>query len=198
MERRPCHLRHHTSSTGPTTNQWDPPSQIGSFYIVRLLPRSGSRTSGMGTNVFVAMPLNTQMALPRLDLARTCCEILISSGARLRELLFEVGILYTMSEEDAKMAGVACLFERERCTPKRRTELAHFCEGLGFTPDGKCEQPLFSLANFRKYFVNVVYVVRDHPSGVSDSWPFLRCTCMPFSKHAPCEHVEYARTLPIP
>ena len=38
-------------------------------------------------------------------------------------------------------------------------------------------EPLFSLLAFHSFFIAAVYVVRDHPSGVSETWPYLRRTC---------------------
>lgn len=152
----------------------------------------------MGGNAIVVLPRVAGGAFPSLDEARRGCRILTSSGAELRSVLLEAGILYHMSPEEEKAVGVACLFERDRCAGKRLADFHRFRAALCISEDFQCKKPVFSLAAYRKYFVEVVYVVRDHPGPTSDSWPFLRCTCPPFSHHAPCEHVEYSRSLNVP
>ena len=102
----------------------------------------------------------------------------------------------TPSEEEAFRNSF--FTERDRCSSRRLKEFKAFCDTLHVAEDSKCTEPLFSLQAYNAFFVDVVYVVRDIPSGHSNTWPFLRCTCVPFSHHAPCEHVEYARTLDIP
>ena len=148
-------------------------------------------------NVFVVMPRNTRKALPSLEAAMIGCRIISSSGKTLRDLLLDTGILHNLTEEERRHLAVTCLFERERCSGKRLAEFPQFLKSLGISEDFQCTEPIFSLARYHAYFSDVVYVVRDHPASTGDSWPFLRCTCDPFSKYASCEHREYARTLPI-
>ena len=158
--------------------------------VARLLPCNG--------NFFVVMPRNVDICLPALDMARLGCEILGAKGARLRELLFHAGILYRMSEQEKTTLQNCYLAERDRCNPARQQTLKAFGKVTGIAEDAACTEPLFSLQAYNALFIDVAYVVRDHPSGAPDTWPYLRCTCRPFSQHAPCEHVEYAKTLDIP
>ena len=152
-----------------------------------------------GGNYCVAMPRKVGLPLPTLESATRCFKILCTSGQELRALLLETGILRQLTDEEERALGVASLFERNRSTSKKRgKDFDLFRKSLGITDDGRCKEPVFALAPYLTCFVDVVYVLRDHPSGVSDSWPYLRCTCEAFSKYGPCEHVEYARTLKIP
>ena len=152
----------------------------------------------MNDNFFVVMSRTADQPLASRETAELGCKILCSYGIQLRNLLLQSGILYVMDSEDQRTVGTTYLAERNRRKPHRLPELERFRESLGINEDGSCIQPLFSLSKFRELFHDMIYVIRDHPSGISDSWNFLRCTCSDFSKHAPCEHVEYARTLDIP
>ena len=152
----------------------------------------------LGNNFFVVLPATVQGALPSLDAARLGCRMLLAAGVELQTLLLEAGILQSISEEEEKSFGLTCLCERDRRQGSRLAEFHRFRTARGISEDFQCKEPLLSLSAYRRYFVNVAYVLRDHPSGSSDSWPYLRCTCLAFSQHAPCEHVEYARTLHIP
>ena len=149
-------------------------------------------------NVLVVMPRTAQSVLPSIETSKLSCQILLSSGPTLQKLLEEAGILREMTEEEQKQLRVGCVCEADRGRGRRHTDFVKFREALGITQDFECKGLVFSLAKYRELFVDLAYVVRDHPASVPDSWPFLRCTCTPFSLHGTCEHVEYARTLPVP
>ena len=151
-------------------------------------------------NFFVVMPRTVKQELPSLENARLGCHIIASHGKVLSELLLKYGILYTMDKQDMHSIKRTVRDERLRCkdNARRLHDLDSFGQNLGIEEDGDCKEPLFSLKAFNSFFVDAVYIVRDHPSGVSDTWPYLRCTCQPFSKHSACEHIEYAKTLEIP
>ena len=157
-----------------------------------------SHTIAIDKNIFVVMARKSQGTLPDEATARSACSILLASGAQLRQQLLAVGILRAMDEEEERLLGVAYLQERDRCQSKRSSDLHAFCEALGIAEDGRCAEPLMSLSKFRAYFKDVVYVVRADPDLTSDTWPFLRCTCDPFSQYTTCEHRAFARTRPIP
>ena len=143
------------------------------------------------------MPRTVRDTLPDAPMARLGGDKLLSSGMELRQNLLQAGILYMMDPEEERQLGLACLSHREHAGEQRSEQFARFCDSIGVTTDFSCSEPLFSLAKYRQYFDNVVYILRDHPGG-DVSWPFLRCSCVAFSKHASCEHVEHCRTLNIP
>ena len=154
----------------------------------------------LGGNTFVVMPYTAEQNLPDLDKARLGCQIISAHGVTLQKLLLNSGILYPMEKQDAYSLKSNVRAERLRCRGDKRRlhDLEAFCEALEIKEDGGCIEPLFSLQAYNSFFVDVVYVVRDPPSGISDTWPFLRCTCQESSKHSACEHIEYSKSLDIP
>lgn len=154
----------------------------------------------LDSNLFVVMPRTVEQELPSLHKARLGCQIIASHGEGLRDLLFQSGILYSIDKHDLLSIRQTVRKERLRCkeNARRLHDLDTFCEALGIDEDGSCSEALFSLESFNAFFINAAYVVRDPPSGVSDTWHNLRCSCQPFSKHSGCEHIEYAKTLKIP
>ena len=145
------------------------------------------------------MPRTVEQQLPSIEMARLGCRIIASHGKALRQLLLESGILYVMDKHDSYNVRHTIRTEKLRCkgNARRLHELNTFCQNLALEEDGECTEPLFSLQAFNSFFTAAVYVVRDHPSGVSDTWPYLRCTCDQFSKHSGCEHIEYVKSLDI-
>ena len=94
-------------------------------------------------NTVIAMPRNTRVPLPQLEVARAASRILLASRGELRDLLLNAGILYRMTDEEEKHLGVECLLERERSDGQRLAKFTRFREALGISEDFQCGEPLF-------------------------------------------------------
>ena len=169
-----------------------------------------ARLLRMGENLVVVLPQSVEAELLSMEEATLGVRILHASGAQLRNLLQEVGILYGPSEEEHQTLGRACQEKVEQAGKSRRGTALRKCfaalslegcvEGakvagrIGMAKDGL----LFSYKAYHKFFVRAVYVLLNRPDGQEDGWDFLRCTCHPFSVCGQCEHTLVARSMRIP
>ena len=160
----------------------------------------------IGNNLVVVMPRTCELPLLERGQAELGVRILLNHGDMLQDLLCEAGILYhpTDPEQETGAAAISECFQKIQ-VPRLRTGLRKYLAALGVVINdaGEIEAhniigKLFSLSKYRALFVDTVYILRDTPNGIKDEWPYLRCTCVPFSQYAGCEHAITARALDLP
>jgi hypothetical protein len=152
---------------------------------------------------FVVMPRNTAVPLLSEEDAQVGAGMIMAHGHALRQRLLDSGILRLPDETEVaalrSCCGTAIAAMHGARAQANRTEFKTMLESLGVDIDKPgTDWPVFSLARFNHFFVNAIYVILIRPDGMDDGWPFLRCTCEPFTQHGKCEHISYARTLNLP
>ena len=155
-------------------------------------------------HLMVVMPRTVDFQLLSQDDAELGVKSLLGAGSDLEAALFASDILRNYSEDEARAAVQCVAAERNNPVNKRahtqQTDKGLLATGLRKEESADpCAQESYvvELKRYNDFFTRTVYVMRERRDGVDHGWPRFRCTCLPFSVHAGCEHVVVARNWAI-